>query len=305
MLIGTGIAVLTHLIHYGALFQFRLPGVTKSVRFLNKYFTGNYIYSNHENLDNNTLQRLYTSLISLPRNNLIAATFYTILVIVQLIIALLIYEKNVNAIGPIILGGVFAALIIGYFTFNITEYLIGGYKEQIETMLFYRIKTLNTRYFLTFKYKSFLTLLLVLLSMIILAILIRVSEKSMLQITIFITLSFLAIGFLIYLSNNTMILALTKINRATKNLAAGGNGLYFPAFSDRELVVFSKHYNNAAIEINEIRANLERKVRERTEELKNAYDRLNTAYSQTQADLLLAKKFKAGCCLKKSRRKRE
>ncbi len=291
LLIGTAVAIVTHLMHYGAFFRLGLKGFSSSVRFVNSYFTGSYIYTNHDRLDNDTLQRLYAALISLPRNNLVAATLYTILVILQLMVAVIIYEKDTSTMGPIVLGGVFAALIIGYFTFNITEYLIGSYKEKMESLLFYRIRTLNTRYFMSFRYKSFLTLLLVLVSMIILTILIRYSEKSILQIFIFISLSFLAIGFLIFLSNNTMNLALNKINRATKNLAAGGNGLYFPAFSDRELVVFSKHYNNAAIEINDIRANLERMVKERTDELKNAYDRLNTAYSQTQADLLLAKKI--------------
>lgn len=283
--------MISHLIHYGALHRFGFSGLSSSIRFLNTYLTGSRIYNNHQEMDSTTLQGLYNALISLPMKNLIAATIYTIIVIIQLTVAVILYEKDISAIGPIVLGGVFASLIIGYFTFNITEYLIGGFKERLESLLFYRIRTLNTRFFMSFKYKSFLTLLLVLLSMIILTVLVRYSRKPMMQIFIFIALSFLAIGFLIYLSNNTMVLALTKINRATKNLAAGGNGLYFPSFSDRELVSFSKHYNNAAIEINEIRANLERKVRERTEELKNAYDRLNTAYSQTQADLLLAKKI--------------
>ena len=291
LLVGTTVAVCTHLIHYGALHRFGFSGLSSSIRFLNTYLTGSRILNNHQEMDSTTLQGLYTVLISLPVSNLIAASIYTIIVIVQLSLAVIWYDKDIGTIGPIVFGGIFASLIIGYFTYNITEYLIGGFKERLESLLFYRIRTLNTRFFMSFKCKSFLTLLLVFFSMIILTVLVRYSRKPMLQIFIFIALSILAIGFLIYLSNNTMVLALSKINRATKNLAAGGNGLYFPSFSDRELVAFSRHYNKAAIEINEIRANLERKVRERTEELKNAYDRLNTAYSQTQADLLLAKKI--------------
>jgi sigma-B regulation protein RsbU (phosphoserine phosphatase) len=85
--------------------------------------------------------------------------------------------------------------------------------------------------------------------------------------------------------------SLQTINRSTKKLASGGTGMFFPPFSDKEFTTFSVNYNLAAVEINEIRANLEKKITERTEELSKAYEKLNGAYGQIQADLTLAKRL--------------
>jgi len=291
LFIGTTLAILTHLFHYGMFHRIGLSGLTGSVRIINAYFTADRVFYESDEISDDTFFRLHAALIELPRNNLVSATIYTIMVIVQLSAGVLLTGRGTEVLPPIAFGGLFSSIIIGYFTYNITEYLIGPYKERLENILYQKSRNLNTRYYLSYRNKSYLILLLILLSMIILTVLIRYSHRPISQITIFITLSIIAIGFLVYLSINTVTISLSQIIRATKNLAAGGKGLYFPYFSDRELVTFSEHYNKAAIEINEIREDLERKVRERTEELKNAYDRLNEAYSQTQADLLLAKKI--------------
>jgi phosphoserine phosphatase RsbU/P len=96
---------------------------------------------------------------------------------------------------------------------------------------------------------------------------------------------------LIFLMLNIIRMSLETINRSTKKLASGGSGMFFPPFSDKEFAIFSENYNLAAVEINEIRTDLETKITERTEELSNAYDNLNKVYSQIQADLTLAKRI--------------
>ena len=127
--------------------------------------------------------------------------------------------------------------------------------------------------------------------MINLTILIRRSEKSILVIGFFILLTLVTVGLLIFLMLNIMRMSLETINRSTKKLAAGGSGMFFPPFSDREFTTFSENYNHAAVEINEIRTDLEKKITERTDELSTAYERLNRAYGQIQADLTLAKRI--------------
>ncbi|TFH42721.1 MAG: serine/threonine-protein phosphatase [Chrysiogenales bacterium] len=182
-------------------------------------------------------------------------------------------------------------MIIGYCTFLITEYFIGPYKVRLEQILFERAVNIETRDFLSIKYKSIIMIMLILFSMIILTIMINRSEKPLYQIVIFIFLSITSVGLLIFLMINNLNISLDIINRSTKKLAAGGIGLFFPPFSDREFTVFSENYNRAAMEINEIRTGLERKITERTEELSAAYERLNKAYGQIQADLTLAKRI--------------
>jgi serine phosphatase RsbU (regulator of sigma subunit) len=101
--------------------------------------------------------------------------------------------------------------------------------------------------------------------------------------------SVMAIGTLLLISNDSMNISLSKINRAAQDMASGKDGHYFPRVSDRELVTFSRNFNKAAVEINELRNDLERRVTERTEELEAAYARLSDAYEQIHDDLLLAR----------------
>jgi len=290
-LLATAFAVFSHMVHFGLLHNWGISGFTKSLRLINKSYRGVFDIIRDSRSDSSILLKLYKSILYLPMINLITAVAYAYFVVVVLIF--LMYYLSGNPVNAALTatGGSFGAIIIGYFTYNITEYLSGPYKQLIEEELFNRNRNFRNRYFFSIKYKSIFTLLLVFVSMIILMVLIRSSEKSMVLIITFIVLSVSAIGFLIFLSLNTINISLKKINRATRELASGGQGFYFPSFSDRELVIFSNNYNSAAVEINEIRANLEKKITERTEELKKAYDSLNFVYKQIQADLLLAKRI--------------
>jgi sigma-B regulation protein RsbU (phosphoserine phosphatase) len=56
-------------------------------------------------------------------------------------------------------------------------------------------------------------------------------------------------------------------------------------------MIFSENYNRAALEINDIRTDLERKISKRTEELSAAYENVNRLYGQIQTDLNLAKRI--------------
>ena len=44
--------------------------------------------------------------------------------------------------------------------------------------------------------------------------------------------------------------------------------MFFPPFSDKEFMIFSENYNRAALEINDIRTDLERKISKRTRGIK-------------------------------------
>jgi len=294
---GTGGAILLHFVSYGLLHPFGLSGFSKSVRTVNTYLDSNYVFVNYKNIENSEIEKIYRAVSYLPGNNFITACFFTIMVIVGYGCAYCIYgEVNAHSgkfsnLSFLIMGGVFAVIIIGYFTYIITDYLTGPYKRRLEEILFEKMGLIQSRYILSFRQKSVYTLVLISFSMVLLTIFIWESEKPIFQIVLFICLSLFAIGLLIFLSMNTVNIALTKINKSTKRLAQGESGMYFPTFSDRELIIFSHHYNRAAVEINEIRADLEKKISERTEELSTAYNKLNDAYRQIQADLMLAKRI--------------
>jgi hypothetical protein len=292
LILATVLALLIHFVHYGLLYRFGVAGFSSSMRNLNCRLSDAAIFDEHYAPDRQTVVTRYEDVVLLPRNNLVAASGYTLLVIAFMILGFYLIVKDDPAYSLyIIMGGCFTVLIHGYFVFNVTEYLIGPYKERLERILFTIEMDFRNRYLLSVRNKSFFAIMLVFVSMIILTLFTIASEKPMHQIFIFIVLCVMAVGLLIYLSINKITISLTQINKATKELAAGGSGLYFPPFLDRELVTFSYHYNKAALEINEIRSDLQKKVEERTEELTRAYDRLNAMYRQVQDDMVLAKKI--------------
>lgn len=292
LILTTIILLFMHFVHYGIFFRLGLKGFSKSIKQINKYLSGEGILSPELRGNRELIGELYDELIKLPKNNLMAASAYTMLAILILIIGYFIYFNYSSTYTLYIAtGGLITIFIHGYFVFNVTEYLVGPYKERLEILLFTYDNKLNTRYILSINNKIVIDILIVLLCMGVLSFFLLASEQQLVQIIIFIVLSIVTISILLFISINRIVTALKDINRAAKELAGGGQGLYFPPYLDRELVTFSYNYNRAALEIQEIRADLQRKVQERTGELEEAYNRLNGMYRQVQEDLQLAKKI--------------
>lgn len=287
----TGVAVFLHLTHYGMLYRLGVHGFSKKIRLINKFFDKKHIFVNFKEIKSEDIEEVYSAVLSLPRNNMFTGLAYTAFVVISLMILMYFYKRDAERLVFVLLGGIFSSVIISYCTFLLTEYFSGPYKMRLEQMLFERSIKKKTRVLLSFKYKAVFMLLVVLFSMMNLTILIRRSDKTLLVIIGFITLSLITLGLLIFMMLNILRISLETINRSTKRLAAGGSGMFFPPFSDKEFATFSENYNMAAVEINEIRTDLETKITERTEELSNAYENLNKAYSQIQADLNLAKRI--------------
>jgi serine phosphatase RsbU (regulator of sigma subunit) len=291
LVICTGIAVLLHLTHFGLFHKFGFSGFTKTIRLINKYFEGKYVFVKYKTLTNKEIEEVYIAVSGLPRNNMFTAFIYTAMVISALVVLVYLYSREIEKVVMILAGGVFSSMIIGYCTFLLTEYFTGPYKMRLEQILFERSILIETKNLLSFKYKSIVNLLLILVSMINLAILIWRSDKAVLVIIFFIALSIVTVGLLIFLMLNILTISLDTINKSTKRLAGGGSGMFFPPFTDREFTTFSENYNRAAMEINEIRTDLEKKIKQRTDELRKAYESLNKAYGQIQADLTMAKRI--------------
>jgi len=288
---GTIFVIIIHFLHYGILHKLGFSGFSKSIKCMNKYFQNEYVFLNYFDISDDDINELYNNLIFFPKNNLIVTTLYTLIVIISAILIQYFYFNNISYLSFFIAGGILTSLVHGYFTFNITEYIIGPTKSRMEDILFQKFKNFRSKYILSFRYKFIFAMLLFLTNMIILSVIIWTSNRPIIQIVIFIIFSMIGIGFLIYLLINTIRISLKMINLATKDLAIGGRGLYFPSFTDYELVEFANNYNHAAKEIHSIRANLAENIANRTEELNDTYNELNSIYKLIQKDLQLAKKI--------------
>jgi serine phosphatase RsbU (regulator of sigma subunit) len=287
----TTVAIFVHLCHFGLFHRFGFSGFSRKVRVINTHFDKGGIFFNSDSIENKAMEELYTSLSSLSVHNILVAIANTVAVIIAMACAMYVYFLDFEKVAYCVVGGILASIIIGYCTSLITEYFTGPYKVRLQKILFQRSIHVKTRNILSFKIKSIFILILVFSSMIILMILIRTSEKALLEIIVFIGLSLITVGLLIFLVINTINISLTSINQATKNLASGGDGMFFPPFPDKEFMLFSDNYNRAALEINDIRADLETRISKRTEELSAAYDHVNKLYRQMQTDLSLAKRI--------------
>ncbi len=291
LIICTALAIFLHLAHFGMFHRLGNSGFSRPIRLINRYFDRKHIFLNYRTIASNEIEEVYSAVSSLPTQNLLTGVIYTSAVILVVIVYIATQTRDQEKVFAVIFGGLFAVLIIGYFTFLLTEYFSGPYKMRLEQILFERSIKVTPKNLLSFNRKAVNMMLLILFSMVNLTILVRRSEKSTLVIGFFILLTLATVGMLIGLMLNIMRWSLQTINRSTKKLAAGGSGMFFPPFSDKEFTTFSVNYNHAAVEINEIRENLEKKIAERTVELSKAYERLNGAYGQIQADLTLAKRL--------------
>jgi serine phosphatase RsbU (regulator of sigma subunit) len=294
-------AYLFHLVYYGFFHPLGFSGMGKSVRTVNRYLEGGLIFKTHEKMETREIEDVFYSFTRLPADGTITAVGSVIAVVAIVITSYFVryYSEIFGAtvreeslfiqVVPYAATALIITLFfIGYFVYNITEYFIGPYREGIGEILFRRKKDYEKNRFMSIRIKSISTLALIMTSMTILAFYIKSAEQPVLRIVVFILVSVFAIGILILISNESINISLSKINSATQDLASGRIGLYFPRVSDRELVVFSRNYNKAAVEINQLRHELEQRVAERTEELEDAYDRLRKAYDQIHSDLVLA-----------------
>ena len=289
-----------HMIHFGAFHRLGFSGFSQSIRVINHFADGDFFFTTHNFLERDEIREFYNAILNLPRRNFITSSGYALLVVIGMILFHQIYvdpslhPDDIYVVGFTFLGGFFSTLIYGYLVYNFTEYIIGPYKERVERIVFNdRIEQVD-RYLLSFRYKALFTLVMIILSMIVLTIFVWASEKPVLTVILFILLSILAISFLLFIVVNNFNIELDRVTKSARNLAAGGDGMYYPFFLNREIMNFSFHYNKAAIEIRDIRRDLDYKVNEKTEELRNAYDKLNTLYRQSQSDLILAKRIQEG-----------
>ncbi len=291
LMVFTMAAIFLHLCHFGLFHKFGCSGFTKSIQTINKNFDNKYIFLNYKSVNDKDIKELFAVLSSLSVKNLLTGILYTMLVVIAMWTVTYLHFNDLEKLIFSVIGGIFATLIIGYCTSLITDYLTGPYKVRLQQILFQRSIPVKAKNILSFKIKSIFILFLVFSSMIILMILIRHSEQMIFQIVIFIMISLSTVGLLIFLIINTINISLSNINSAAKNLASGGPGMFFPPFSDKEFMLFSNNYNHAALEINDIRGDLERRINKRTKELSVAYENVNRLYSQIQTDLNLAKRI--------------
>jgi len=265
--ITVGIATIVVSIQSGLFHPFGFPGINKISRRINRLLHKDPFGSRITKLDNRQLTKLLTALLKIPFWNALIIALCSFAVVFAVIFLNVRFTSSFRHSAAIFLGGSIASIINTYFAFIIAEYWAGPARKKVQELLFERNVEFEKKHVFSYRENSYFVILLILLTMVVLAQYILAGNKSIFQITLFIVLSIITIGFIIFMFLNSINIFLEEFNQSTRKLAAGDSVLLFPTYAQKELISTSMNYNIAAREINAIRENMEKMIEERTIQL--------------------------------------
>lgn len=271
--IPVGIVSILYFLQSGLLYPLGYPGLLKKYRRINRLLEKDPTGDKVSTLENQQLEELLAVLSTMPFCNalVVAACSYIVVFIVMLLNAITISSFAHTLL--ILIGGSIAALVNGYFGYMIAGYWISPPMKKVQEAIFHRNIKCKKFHFASYKQHLYFALAFMLLTMAVLAQYVMVGNKSLLGIILFVLQSIISIGFNIFMLLNSLNIFLEELNNSTWQLSdghEGDRGFLFPSYAYKELVSSSMNYNNAALEVNIIRQNLEKIIEERTFRLNQA-----------------------------------
>ncbi|MDQ1350943.1 MAG: Response regulator [Acidobacteriota bacterium] len=285
LFVTTGIISVLYFIQSGLLYRLGLPGLFKKYRVINRLLEKDPTGEMVSKLDNHQLEELLAVLSTMPVCNALVVVGCSFVVLFAVIILNIITIHSFAHSLLIFIGGLIAATVNGYFGYMISGYWISPPMKKVQEAIFHRNIKYKKIHFSSYKQLFYFALAFIILTMGVLAQYIMTGNKSLLAVTLFILQSIISIGFNISILLNSLNIFLGELNDSTWQLCDGkqeegneGNrGFLFPSYAYKELVSSSMNYNNAALEVNIIRQNLEKIIEERTFRLNQAREEAESA----------------------------
>jgi len=264
LLISVTIVSLLYYIQSGLLRNKGFYGVDKRFRLINRLLENDPQAQRIDSLENRELIGLLDAVTHIPFYNGIVIVICSFSVILTVILLNISVSGNMSNTAVMFLGGVIATLVNGYFGFTTAEYLSGPVRKKIQRLLFQRNVEFENSYVFSYRKNSYFIVFLVLLTLFVLAQFLNSGEKPMGHVVMFIVMSILTIGFIVFMFLKSINQFLSELENSAGDLAKGGDGLLFPSHAYQELVTTSNSYNDAALQVQVIRENLEHIIEERT-----------------------------------------
>ncbi|MDA8334845.1 MAG: HAMP domain-containing sensor histidine kinase [Peptococcaceae bacterium] len=264
---------LSRYVQCGLLQRFGFPGYPGNIKMINRMLHGNYPLRDTSSFTDRDLLRLLRAVERLPLDNARGTGLYTFGI--ATFVALMVGVAGSNIFYTVIMVGVgiVVTVIHTFFTFIVTEYYTGPLITTLKKSLHKRGVGYPDQCLFSLRTKAYYLLFLIALSMGILTFIIT-GGASGTDVAAFLLIGMLTHGLIIYALWKTFATSLQQIGRAAAELASGGEGVFFPASTDEEIITFSTNYNLAAAEVNSLRACLEQNVVERTAELEQVRETL-------------------------------
>ncbi len=271
------IPTLIHYLQFGVLSPFRVPALQRSLRGINRSFSGDRL---NPDITNEQLQELYIDVCDLPMVNSLSSIFYTAMVGIFLV-AFIYYDYVISGMfSPVFMkivmrtvsiAVIIVILLYGISTYLLTEIITGReratcFNELRNRMIFQRPRILIG---LRIKF-SFFVILMIISLLTFAALMQRSIFYSELDITanaVYIAVAVLAAMFLMAINTNSMLRILGDMGRVAREITSGGVAKFQLQSLDREFSSIEYAVIEMANEIDEYRKNMEQKVEQRTEEL--------------------------------------
>jgi signal transduction histidine kinase/CheY-like chemotaxis protein len=277
LVISVAIVSVLYFIQSGLLQSLGFPGIDKRYRLVNQLLHRDPAGNRTEQLQDQQLKSLLDALSNIPLYNALIVGICSFAVTFTVVYLNIRMTSSFRHALIIFIGGTIAGIVNSYFGFTIAGYWVAPIRKKIQETLFHRHVTFEKKYIFSYRKTSYSIIFLVLLTMIVLAQFMSTGHKAIAEILLFIVMSIFSIGFNIIMFLNSVNLFLEELNESTRQLAEKGAGLLFPTYAYKELINTSAHYNRTALEVNTIRENLEKKIKERTLHLVQAREEAETA----------------------------
>ncbi len=288
-----------HSLHFGLLHHLGFSGFTSGIRFLNQ----NVVFQNgkislRDDLSSQDYLRLLQVLRTLPVQNSLVALFWVVFIGVAFFIAGIVTETFQKQDYPIVLTlSLIAFFIHVSFSQVIGEIASGPLRSECKRILHnkkidYEDKAItNVRLKLVLFMGLFAITLFVSNALTYSAV---KEEKKLFSAIVFGAVAVMVAMLMTYLIFSIIYQSLKEIEAAAADLKKGGEGLLYPRSLDQEFVNVASGIISATKTIRDYQANLEKKVQERTRQLKEAYEELSQKDAIMQMELDFAAEIQKG-----------
>ncbi len=278
--------------HFGILHRLGIPCFNRGLNFINAYIERRRL---KDFTCGDDATELLAAIERLPVENMKAATIYPSLVMAAVVVQEFFIGSPYNAI--LLLAGISSAVFIYVFlTYIAAELLTGDMRQLIKRQCVACRISFSESFTFSIRKKYLFISFLVLIAMTGLAVMFFFGSRSIHTAipVLFVVFSILLIAMLLFFYLISIEQSLNEIESAAMDLGRGGQGKLFLAGLDRELIMAGRGLVSAAYEVNEIRANLEQKVKERTIELNLALADLRERDRKLQMELTMASNVQRG-----------
>ena len=292
------IPTLLHYISFGLFTPMKIPAFLKPLRDINKAFNNGTL---NTSLDNETLQNIYVQLSHLPLYNMIAASLFAAMCGFFLMgfgyydmytSGALTVVKMKTGIKAVTIGVLVVIILYAMSTYLLTEIISNQHRAFVYQELRQRNINIYPRGLIGLRIKFSFFIILMIITLLTFAAMMeqyRLYEGAQyVNIITYMVISIIAGIFVMYINSDSVMRILVEMGVVTKNIASGQNAWFKVMSHEEEFAEIEYSILEMAKQIEEHRKNLELKVEQRTEELREALASLKEKDDMIQKQLEIA-----------------